>query len=218
MYTRLARMAVDAGNVLTQPQLVGIYLSKLEKKLRDAVDTHLLFRYQGEETLAQAYEATEFLEIAFGRREAVSIVSTMMEATKAKKLPTATSSLAEAQPEKVVHCWACGEAGHTKGDPNCSKKKKEGSVPAKAKVEVAKSGEKAGGKGKKPPTCSHCGKTGHTDENCFVLHPEKRPSSSSREKTLEAEIAELKKKLSTSASLGQDAGVMVVARTDGNST
>ena len=212
MYTRLARMAVDAGNILTQPQLVGIYLSKLEKKLRDAVDTHLLFRYQGEETLAQAYEATEFLEIALGRREAVSIVSTMMEATKPKKLPAATSSLAEAQPEKVVHCWACGEAGHTKGDPKCSKKKGEGPVAVKAKVEVAKSTDKAGGKAKKPPTCSHCSKTGHTDENCFVLHPEKRPGSSSREKTLEAEIAELKKKLTASASLGQVADVRAPVR------
>ena len=212
MYTRLARMASDAGNVLTQPQLVGIYLSKLEKRLREAVDNHLLFQYQGLETLAQAYEATEFLEVALGRREAVNIVSSLMEATKPKKLAIATSSLAEAQPEKVVHCWACGEAGHTKGDPKCSKKKQEGSVAAKPKAEVAKSSDKAGGKGKKPPTCSHCGKTGHTDENCFVLHPEKRPSSSSREKTLEAEIAELKKKLSASASLGQVADVRAPVR------
>ena len=85
---------------------MGNYLSKLEKKLRETVDNHLLFRYQGQKTLAQAYEASEYLQIALGRREAVSIVSTMMEATKPKKPLTAMSSLTKAQPEKVVHCSA----------------------------------------------------------------------------------------------------------------
>ena len=66
--------------------------------------------------------------------------------------------------------------------------------------------------GKKPLTCSHWGKAGHSNENCFVLHPEKRSGSSSREKTLEAEIAELKKKLSASASLGHVADVRAPER------
>lgn len=78
---------------------------------------------------------------------------------------------------------------------------------AKPKAHVAKSVEKIGGKWTKPLTCSDCGKTGHSDENCFVFHLEKRPGSSLWEKTLEVEIVEPMKKLSASVSLGKVADV-----------
>lgn len=94
------------------------------------------------------------------------------------KLATATSSLAEVQPKKIVHCWGCGEANHTEKDPNCSKKKIVGEEKAKPKPDTTKSREKTWGKEKKAVECSHCGKSVHSEENCFVLHPGKRPTSS----------------------------------------
>ena len=207
MYTRLARLAAEAGDVFTERQLVKIFISKLDKRMVELITPHLLFRYHGNATLAQAFTEVEGLDRALGVSEATDLVTSLMDAPKPKKLATATGSLAETQPEKVVHCWSCGEAGHTKGDPSCSKKKAGGGDKAKAKTDTTKSGDKAGGKAKKPTTCSHCGKAGHSNENCFVLHPEKRPTSSGAGseavKTLQAELAELKKQMSAMASLGQ---------------
>lgn len=211
MYTRLARLAAEAGDVFTERQLVKIFISKLDKRMVELITPHLLFRYHGNATLAEAFAEVEVLDRALGVSEATDLVTSLMDAPKSKKLATATGSLAETQPERVVHCWSCGEAGHTKGDPICPKKKGGGGDKAKAKTDTAKSGEKsgekAGGKAKKPLTCSHCGKSGHGSENCFVLHPEKRPTSSGAGseavKTLQAELAELKKQMSAMASLGQ---------------
>lgn len=50
--------------------------------------------------------------------------------------------------------------------------------------------------------CSHCGKSNPNNDNCFILHPEKRPSST-REKELEAKIGALEEKFKTLASLDQ---------------
>jgi RecJ-like exonuclease len=148
----------------------------------------------------------EFLEKGLGKREATGLISSMMDTAKPKKISIATSSLAEAQPQKVVECWTCGEAGHVRGDPKCSKRKGGGPVKAKRKVEATKSGDKTTDKEKKPMICSHCGRSGHSHENCFVLHPEKRPGASGAGsnlvKFLQAEVAELKKTMGTMASLG----------------
>ena len=120
MYTRLARFAAEAGDVFTERQLAHIYLSKLDKRMVEMLDARLLFRYHGNETLAQVFAEVEALDRALGVREATVLATSMLDAPKPKKLATATSSLAEAQPERLVHCWACGEAGHAKGDLNCS--------------------------------------------------------------------------------------------------
>ncbi len=222
MYTRLARLAAEAGDVFTERQLVKIFISKLEKRMVDLISPRLLFEYHGNATLAQAFAEVEVLDRALGVSEATDLVTSLLDAPKPKKLVTATGSLAEAQPEKVVHCWACGEAGHTKGDPNCSKKKGANTVKAKPKPEAAKPAEKAGSKGKKTVTCSHCGKSGHSDENCFSLHPEKRPRPSTAGsdvvKTLQAELAELKKQMSAMAWLEQVAETEAPVRGRGSSS
>ena len=48
-------------------------------------------------------------------------------------------------------------------------------MKAKPKAEAVKSGDKTVDNGKKHVMCSHCGRSGHSQENCFFLHPEKRP-------------------------------------------
>ena len=88
--------------------------------------------------MAQAFSVAEELEQARCKKEATQLVTTLLEAPKSKKPVTATSGLAEAQPEKVVQCWACGETGHTNRSPNCPKKKEGSSGKAKANVETSK--------------------------------------------------------------------------------
>ena len=45
MYTRLARLSADTGNVFTNQQLVEIFLANLDKKVQDPMRWHLIFRY-----------------------------------------------------------------------------------------------------------------------------------------------------------------------------
>ena len=209
MYTRLARFAVESGGVFAESQLVRIFLSKIDKRLLDLATPRIILHYQGRATLAQAFAEVEMCDRALCQHDAADMASWMTDASKSKKAATATSSLAETQPEKTLHCWGCGESGHTKNDPNCPKKKK-GQQPetSRPKIEVAKTVEKAK---KKQLKCNHCNKLNHDDDHCFILHPEKRPVSE-KEKALEAKIAELEKKFQTVASLGQVGDSRVVSR------
>ena len=209
MYTRLARFAVESGGVFAESQLVKIFLSKIDKRLLDLAMPRIILHYHGRATLAQAFTEVEMCDRALCQHDATDMVSWMTDASKSKKAATATSSLAETQPEKPVHCWGCGEAGHTKNDPNCPKKRRA-PQPEKAKqrAEVVKTVEKAK---KKQLKCSHCGKLNHDDDHCFLLHPEKRPVSE-KEKALEAKLAELEKRFKTVASLGQVTNSRVFSR------
>jgi len=209
MYTRLARFAVESGGVFAESQLVKIFLSKVDKRLLDLAMPRIILNYHGRATLAQAFTEVEMCDRALCQHDATDMVSWMTDTSKSKKVATATSSLAETQPEKTLHCWGCGEAGHTKNDPNCPKKKRA-SPPEKSKqrAEVVKTAEKAT---KKQLKCSHCGKLNHDDDHCFILHPERRPVSE-KEKALEAKLAELEKRFKTVASLGQVTDSRVLSR------
>ena len=138
--------------MFTEQQLLQIYLSKLDKGVREAVTLYLLFKCQGDETLAQTFAMVEFLEKAFDKQEATGLITSIMEAAKAKKPPIATSGLGKAQREKIVECCTCGEIGHVMGHSTCSKKE-GGLVKAMPKAQAAKCGKKTGGKKKKPLVC-----------------------------------------------------------------
>ena len=72
------------------------------------------------------------------------MVSWMIDVSKPKKVATSASCFAETQLEKTLHCWGCGEPGHTKNDPDCPKRKKtQQPEKPKQKAEVAKTVEKA---------------------------------------------------------------------------
>ena len=95
-------------------------------------------------------------------------------------------------------------------------------MKAKPKAEAAKPSDKTADKGKKPMMCSHYGRFGHSHENCFFLHPKKRPGASRVRsdlvKFLQAKVAELKKKIVTMASLGQVADVWAPMKRHGSSS
>lgn len=200
MYTRLTRFAVESGGVFAESQLVKIFLSKIDKRLLELATPRIILNYDGKATLTQAFAEVEKCDRALCQHDATDMVSWMTDISKPKKAATATSSLAKTQPEKTLHCWGCGESGHTKNDPNCPKKKKaQNTEKPKQKTEVAKTGEKSK---KEQLKCTHCGKLNHSEDHCFILHPDKRPASE-KEKALEAKIAALEAKFKTVASLGQ---------------
>jgi hypothetical protein len=200
MYTRLTQFAMESGGVFAESQLVKIFLSKIDKRLLELATPRIILNYDGKATLAQAFAKVEKCDKALCQHDATDMVSWMTDISKPKKAATATSSLVETQPEKTLHCWGCGESGHTKNDPNCPKKKKaQNTEKPKQKTEVAKIGEKSK---KEQLKCTHCGKLNHSEDHCFILHPDKRPASE-KEKALEAKIAALEAKFKTVASLGQ---------------
>jgi hypothetical protein len=133
----------------------------------------------------------------------------MTESTKSRRIVTATNNLAEAQPvkePKILHSWGCGEAGHSKNDPNCPKKKKTQPLgKLKQKMEPVKAGDNSK---KRQFKCNHCGDTNHDVDHYFQLYPEMRPASyiigkSPRKQSLEAKVAELEQKLKSSASFAK---------------
>jgi hypothetical protein len=134
------------------------------------------------------------------------MVSWMTESTKSKRIVTVTNSLAETQPvkeQKILHCWGCEEAVHSKNDPNCPKNKKTQPLKKlKQKIEPVKAGDNSK---KRQLKCNHCGGTNHDVDHCFQLHSDMRPASyiigkSPREQSFEAKVAELEQKLKSSAS------------------
>ena len=52
MYTRLARLAAEAGDVFTERQLVKIFISKLDKQVVDLITSRLFFDYHCNASLA----------------------------------------------------------------------------------------------------------------------------------------------------------------------
>jgi hypothetical protein len=94
MYTRLSWLAAEVGDVFTERHLVKFFISKLNKRMVELINLHLLFRYHGNATLAQAFAEVEALDRALGVSEATDLVTLLMDALKSKKLATTTRSLA----------------------------------------------------------------------------------------------------------------------------
>ena len=209
MYTRLARFAVESGGVFAESQIVKKILSKIDKRLLELASPRIILDYEGRATLAQAFAVVERCDQGLCQHDAADMVSWMSKNTKSRRIVTATSSLAETQPVKEqnnLYCWDCGEAGHSKNDPNCPKKKKTQPLgKLKQNIEPVKVGDNSK---KRQFKCNHCGGTNHDVDYCFQLHPEMRPASyltgkSPREQSLEAKVAELEQKLKSSASFAQ---------------
>ena len=159
MYTRLARFAVELRGVFAESQLGKIFLSKIEKRLLDLATPRIILNYHGRATLAQAFAEVEMCDRALCQHDASDMVSWMTDASKSRKAATATSSLAETQLEKTLHCWGCGESGHVKNNLSCPNKKEGKQLEnSKSKAELVKTEETA----KKQLNCSHCGKLNHS--------------------------------------------------------
>jgi len=125
----------------------------------------------------------------------------MIDSIKSKKVALATSNFIEIElkkSQKTLHCWRCGESGHVKNDPNFPEKKAQSLEKSKQKIEVAKVGEKSK---KKELKCTHCSWLNHDADHCFILHPQKKPTSK-KEKALEVKIVELEKRFNIVALLG----------------
>lgn len=76
-------------------------------------------------------------------------------------------------------CFRCGGVGHRAADcatpaPLAAKGKGD-KGKGKGAVWGEKGKGKGNGKGGVRPQCAHCGKTGHTPETCWSLHPDQMP-------------------------------------------
>ena len=113
--------------------------------------------------------------------------------------------------DKTLYCWSCGQASHAKKD--CPSKQRQAQTvgnPKRTPVVLAKDSTKgACNRLSKQLRCSHCGHNNHLVDNCFALHPEKRPTLE-REKTLEAKIGALEERF---RSLASSSGAQVSSST-----
>ena len=60
---------------------------------------------------------------ALCQHDATDLVSLLVDSSKSRKVPVATTGLAEAEADKTLYCWSSGELGHAKKD--CPSKKKK---------------------------------------------------------------------------------------------
>jgi hypothetical protein len=189
--------------------LSKFFLSKIDKRLLELASPRIILDYEGRATFAQAFAVIERCDRALCQHDATDMVSWMTKNTKSKRIITATSSLAGTQhvkEQKILHCWGCEEAGHSKNDSNCHKKKKTQPLGIlKQKMEPVKAEDNSK---KRQFKSNHCGGTNYDVDHCFQLHHEMRPASyvtgkSPREQSLEAKVAELEQKLKSFASFTQ---------------
>lgn len=121
MYTPLGCFVVESRGVFTKNQLVKIFFSKIEKHLLGLARPRIILKHERRATLAQVFSIVKKCNWALCQHDAIDMASWMTDASRPKKANIATSSLADMQLEKTLHCWRCGL---TKNDPNCPKKKK----------------------------------------------------------------------------------------------
>ena len=132
-------------------------------------------------------------------------MSLLVNSSKSRKAPVATTGLAEPEVDKTLYCWSCLHTGHTK--KNCPSKQRQAQpvgIPKRTPIVPAKDSTK--GEGNRLPKqlrCSHCRRNNHAVDNCFALHLDKR-STSEREKTLEAKIGALEERFKSLASSSQN--------------
>ena len=201
MYTRLARFARESGGVFAESQLVKVFLSRIDKRLLDLTLLRIIMEFGGRATFVEAFAIVEECDRALCQHDATDLVSLLVDSSKFRKAPAAAAGLAETEVDKTLYCWSCGRACHAKKD--CPSKSKHAQTPKRKPTVPAKDPTKdAGNQLSKQLKCFHCGRNNHAVENCFVLHPEKRPSTD-REKALEAKVGALEERFKNLASSGQ---------------
>jgi hypothetical protein len=201
MYTRLVRFARESGGVFAESQLVKV---KIDKRLLDLALPRIIMEFGGRATLVEAFTMVEQCDHPLCQHDAIDLVSLLVDSSKLRRAPLTTTGLAEAEAENIYHCWSCGQACHAK--KNCPSKQRQaqavGTPKRKPFVPAQGSAKKAGNQLPKQLKCSNCGRNNHAVENCFVLHPEKCPTSEWK-KTMEAKIGALEERFKSLALSGQ---------------
>ena len=65
------------------------------------------------------------LDVEYGGSGTIRCKAFMIDAAKSKRISTTTSSLAEAEPEKVVECWTYGEVVKSEETPSVPRRREE---------------------------------------------------------------------------------------------
>ena len=178
MYTRLVRFSRESGGVFAKNQLVKVFLSKIDKHLLDLALPRIIMEFDGQVALAEAFAIVKQYERALCPHDAIDLVILLVDSSKSQNVPVTATGLAEAEVDKTLYCWSCGQTVHAKKDcpskprhaHNVGNPKQKPVVPAKDCTKGACNHLP------KQLKCSHCGRNTHAVENCFVLHPEKRHS------------------------------------------
>ena len=131
MYTRLVRFAKKSRGVFAESQLVKVFLSNIDKCLLDLALPMIIMEFGGRAILAEAFVIVKQYDRALCQHDAIDLVFLLVDSSKFRKAPVATVGLAEAEMDKTLYCWSCGQAGHTKND--CPSKQRQAQTVDNAK-------------------------------------------------------------------------------------
>ena len=109
---RLAKFAKESRGVFAESQLVKVFLSNIDKRLLDLALPRIKMDYGGQITFSEAFAIIEQYNRALCEHNATDLVSLLVDSSKSRKAPTVTTGLAEAEVDKTLYCWPCGQAGY----------------------------------------------------------------------------------------------------------
>ena len=116
MYIRLARFSKESRGVFVKSQLVKVLLSKIDKHLIVLTLPKIIVNYGGRATFAEDFSIVEQCDRALCKHDATDLVSLLVNSSKSLKILVAATRLAEAEMDKTLYCWSCGQADHAKKD------------------------------------------------------------------------------------------------------
>ena len=107
---------MKTGRVFTESQLVKVFLSKIDKHLIDLVLPKIIMDYGGQTILAEAFAIVKQYDRALCQHDTTDLVSMLVDSSKSRKVLVAGAKLAEADVDKTLYCWSCGQTDHAKND------------------------------------------------------------------------------------------------------
>ena len=123
MYMKFATFARDSGGVFAESQLEKVFLSNIDKRLIALALPMIIMDHNGQAIFAEDFAIVEHCDRALCQHNATEMVSMLVDSSKSEKVPVAATGLAEAEVDKTLYCWSCGQAGHAKKD--CHSKQRQ---------------------------------------------------------------------------------------------
>lgn len=72
--------------------------------------------YGGWTTFVEAFTIVEQYDCALNQHDAINLIYLLVDSSISVKDPAATTRLAEAEVDKTLYCWFCGQLSHANKD------------------------------------------------------------------------------------------------------
>jgi hypothetical protein len=93
---------------------VKVFLSKIDKHLLDLALSRIIMEFGSRTTLVEVFAIVKQCNRTLCQYDVIDLVSLLVDSSKSGKVSVSAARLAEAELDKTLYCWSCGQAGHFK--------------------------------------------------------------------------------------------------------